>query len=266
MGRSIRVWRLAAMLVGVVVAAAGAQPARAALPAADNASDIEYDPDWYGLSNGGHGFGPWSIRLNGGIVRIGSSTANGDSAPPAGDIDSAGGKSWAISSGQSAGSPRAVRPFVGALDVGQHVSFDVDANPNTANADQLLVILGNANETRWSLLVFSGGTRMWDGQSPGSMALVGGYPVEGVHVDFLLTGPDSFTATVHGLDGSNPVSISAGLAGAASSLIDQIAFDVGPGLGRVDAFYLNNLAVTPEPGVGAMVVGAGIVLVRRKRR
>jgi hypothetical protein len=257
---------------GVVFAAvlAGGQ-SRAASHASDNASNGPYVDGWQMGDNGGFGFAPWALAANGGFVGIGSSTANGDTAAPAGDIDSAGGRAWAMGSKSGAepgplGQPRAIRPFVGALSVGQHVSFDLDGYAYVANSDELRVNLENAAGARWFMAIFAGGIVVSDGPSSPGRRVSTTPTVEGMHVDFLLTGPDTFTASVRVLDGRDAVVVEGSLFGAAGSGVDQIAFDVGPSFGPVDAFYLNNLAVTPEPGSGvACLFGAGLLACRRRR-
>jgi hypothetical protein len=257
---------------GVVFAAVlTGGPARGASPASDNASNGPYIDGWQTGDNGGFGFAPWALAANGGFVGIGSSTANGDAAAPAGDIDSAGGRAWAMGSKSGMetgplGQPRAVRPFIGSLSVGQQVSFDLDGYAYVANSDELRVSLANATGARWYMAIFAGGIMVSDGPSSAGQRVSTTPTTEGMHVDFLLTGPDTFTASVRVLDGREPVVVSGALSGAAGSAVDRIAFDVAPSFGPVDAFYLNNLAVTPEPGLGMLCVFGAGVLARRRRR
>jgi hypothetical protein len=58
----------------VVLTASAAGAAQLAL---DNASQPAYGDGWQTGDNGGFGFGPWDITLNGGMVGVGTSTANG---------------------------------------------------------------------------------------------------------------------------------------------------------------------------------------------
>jgi hypothetical protein len=243
----------------------GAPAARAAELAWDNASQAVYDNGLQMLDNGGAGFGFWVIRSTNGKTGVGSSTGNGDAVAPAGDIDSAGGRAWWVSSGKTDfGGAEAVRPLKGSLAVGQHVSFDVDGICTAPNSDVFVVTLGNASEPRWGMTVHESGTHATDGQTPAGTR-VAFDTREGMHVDVMLTGVDTFTASVQVLDGSAPVVLSGALDGAAGSAIDRISFRVEPSIGPVDAFDFNDLAVTPEPGVGGMVLVAGGVLMRRGR-
>lgn len=239
-------------------------PAPGAEPARDSAADAAYDDGWHTADNGGFGFLPWSIASNGGVWGIGSSATNGDTVAPAGDIDSAG-RAWSIASGPGGTSVRVVRPLVGALAVGQTVSFDIDGICTKSNSDNLVVNLGNAGGARWNINIHQSGTHMDDGH--GGILGVALDTFEGIHVDVTLTGPDSFTASARVLDGRDAVIAGGSLSGPAGSAIDQISFSVLPSFGHIDAFYLNNLAVTPEPAVAVVgLVGALAAMTRRRRR
>jgi hypothetical protein len=258
-------WRC--LVLGVLVLLSPAS-ARAAEPAWDNASQEDYSDGLQTGDDGGGGFGYWIVRTVNGKTGVGSSTANGDAVAPAGDIDSTGGRAWWASSGKTNfGGVVAVRPLVGALGVGQHVSFNVDGICSAPNSDILVVTLGNAAEARWGMTVHEFGTHATDGRTP-SGTRVASDTREGMHVDFALTGADTFAASVRVLDGSDPVLLGGTLDGIAGSAIDRITFRVQPNIGPVDAFYFNNLAVTPEPasGVVGLAWAATILAGRRCRR
>jgi hypothetical protein len=106
-------------------------------------------------------------------------------------------------------------------------------------------------------MVYPGGT--------GLGALVSPSTPEGLHIDFSLTGPDTFEATARVL-GAEPVFASGNLNGAAGSAIDQIALSYAPSLDPGDPFYVNNLAVTPEPGLPATCAGLVLALTLRRGR
>src|SRR4051794_18767585 len=71
---------------------------RAAGPASDNAADPSYSAGWATGTDGGTGFGAWTLAPVATPPQfsyfIGSSASNG-AAPPSGSIDSAG-KSWGL--------------------------------------------------------------------------------------------------------------------------------------------------------------------------
>jgi hypothetical protein len=241
--------------------------ARAAQIAWDNASQPAYDDGWQAGDNGGSGFGPWTITSTaGGVTAIGSSTANGDSQPPTGDIDSAGGRAWAISGVPQDNRLFAIRPLTGALAVGQHLSFDVDGVCGGPNSDEMVVTLGNAGEERWNLNVTPTSIHMQYAGVTGTGTFISFPTVEGLHVNFSLTGPDSFEATA-GVLGAEPLLISGTLNGVAGSAIDQIGLSFYSSLVPHDTLYANNFAVTPEPGLSATCAGLVLALsLRRGRR
>ena len=260
---------------GLMAAVLAGGTARGAEPAWDDASQEDYLDGWDAGDNGGFGFRPWSFGSvgplpAGGWAGVGSSTANGDAAAPAGDIDSAGGRAWWVStnvpSSERRGSIAATRRLVGALGVGQRLSFDLDGYPNALNADMFRVELGNAGGPRWSFGMDPFFTRFYDGVTAGGVLLA---PItfEGIHVDVTLTGPDSIAIASRVLGAGEPVVVNAALSGAAGSAIDRITFAVDPSFGPIDAFYVNNLAVTPEPGLtGAGLLALGAWGLRRRSR
>jgi hypothetical protein len=240
--------------------------AGAAQIAWDNASQPAYDDGWQAGDNGGSGFAPWTITSTAdGMTTIGSSTANGDMQPPTGDIDSPGGRAWAITVAPNGTSLTAVRPLIGSLGIGQHLSFDVDGICTSPNSEFMDVVLGNAGGERWSLSIHPAAIHMVYPGGTGLGALVSPSTPEGLHIDFSLTGPDTFEATARVL-GAEPVFASGNLNGAAGSAIDQIALSYAPSLDPGDPFYVNNLAVTPEPGLPVTCAGLVLALTLRRGR
>jgi hypothetical protein len=232
----------------------------------DNASQPAYDDGWQSGDNGGTGFGPWTITsTGGGTATIGSSTANGDSQPPTGDIDSAGGRAWGLSNVVQTQHLTAIRPLTGSLAVGQHLSFDVDGICLGPNSEEMYVRLGNASETRWALDIHVFATHMLYAGVPSYGTEVSTATPEGMHVDFSLTGPDTFLATAQVL-GADPVVVSGALNGAAGAPIDQVELLYFSTLAPEDIFYANNFAVTPEPGLPATCAGLALALTLRRGR
>jgi hypothetical protein len=231
----------------------------------DNASQPAYDDGWQSGDNGGSGFGPWSFSGNG-TAGIGSSTANGDAQPPTGDIDSAGSRAWSLAHSNvpfTFPGLTAIRPLTGSLAVGQHILFDADAMDTFGpNGNTFIASLGNAAGTRWELDLDLFGTRVFD--KSGIHVLHSRTP-EGSHIDFTLTGSDSYTANINVL-GEAPTTLTGMLSDVAGSPIDRITFGNQPELGGPDVFYVNNLAVIPEPGSSALLVGMVWILAKRRRR
>jgi MYXO-CTERM domain-containing protein len=151
------------------------------------------------------------------------------------------------------------------MEIGQSLSFEVDGLDAGANSDAFVIGIGNAAGPRWGMDVHSLATHA--GSDTSGYTLVAERTPEGMHVDFTLTGPDTYAASVRVLDGSDPVFLAGALDGAAGSAIDRLTFTVDPSFAHVDAFYANNLAVTPEPAGGLLgLVGVVTLAVRRRRR
>jgi hypothetical protein len=99
----------------------------------DDASAPAYSGGWTHGSNGGYGFGPWTLMFNNAILTIGDSATNGDGVDDGitygsigdGDINTAG-VAWRFFPDYF-GFAYAARPFTGgALNIGQPFSIDID--------------------------------------------------------------------------------------------------------------------------------------------
>src|SRR5687767_10700826 len=115
-------------------------PVHAALIASDDASQVAYADGWQVGDDGGSGWGGgWSFRsntnaaitaTNGNRGWFVSSSLNNNSPagsdPNAdGDINTTGNRAWGLySNTANTNEIYAVRPFSGALDVGQTIEFD----------------------------------------------------------------------------------------------------------------------------------------------
>src|SRR5688500_7994126 len=136
----------ASFALALVCCAIPSTTVHAALLAVDNASDAVY-ATWDPGDNGGTGWGGgWSFRSNTNAVItstngnrgwfVASSTNNDNVAGDTnadGDINTAGSKAWGLySNTANTNEIYAVRPFSGALVVGQGVRMDFDnGNINT---------------------------------------------------------------------------------------------------------------------------------------
>jgi hypothetical protein len=233
---------------------------RAAQLAFDNASQSVYADGWQTGDNGGFGFGAWTITPTGQGL-IGSSTANGDAQAPAGDIDTPGSRSWALAFVSDSTTITAVRPLTGPLNAGQHIMFDIDGS-STPNSEFMEVHLGSASGDRWYVQI-----------RPTAIAFIGSSQSlvipptrEGVHVDFTLTGADTYALSANVL-GAQPTVVTGTLAGTTGSLIDQVSLQfIELSFVAGDVFYSNSLAVTPEPSGGLLLMCAGATSMARPRR
>jgi len=171
--------RVGAALIGLSLFTGASS---AALIASDNASDPAYVGGWNTGTNGGSGWGGGWVFRNGGNVEqvspggsffgrfIGDSRGNNNPAGAGGDSNADGdintptNRAWALYA-KTANEIYAVRPFSGALTVGQTVSFAFD-NGNVDSTRVLGVrLLANASDiaTRQFELRFVGGEQQLHG-------------------------------------------------------------------------------------------------------
>jgi hypothetical protein len=237
-------------------------PMLAAQPAFDNASDPVYGDGWNAGDNGGFGFGPWTFSPDS-EVSIGTSTANGDVQPPTGDIDSDGHRAWTLSKPTVRNTfvSTASRPLNGSLSVGETISFDVDGQIPAPNLGFMYVSLGNPTNNRWRMEFRP--TAIGAGNGEGFDALIIPGTAEGVHVEFTLTGVDSYSVTLNVL-GDVQQYATGTLAGPAGSDIDRVQFENIPAV-SLD-FFANNLTVTPEPNSACLVLCAVVAQLARRGR
>jgi hypothetical protein len=207
-------------------------------------------------------FGPWNITPTGQAM-IGSSTANGDAQAPAGDIDTTGSRSWALRAVSFTPPIIAVRPLTGPLSPGQQISFDIDGICTSPNSQFMDVYLGNPLGNRWRVDIRPTAIGFGFDGSPDPL-IIPGTP-EGVHVDFTLTGADTYSLSVNVL-GAQPTVVTGTLAGTTGSPIDQVSLGVYPSFAANDVFYSNSLAVTPEPGWGQLLLCTVAGMTMRGRR
>jgi hypothetical protein len=260
--------------------------AQASLIAADSADDSAYDSGWANGSNGGYGFGAWSLSTsiadtdrNGHFI---GSSANNGVAPPSGNIDTAG-RSWglyangsdAVNNALSAG----YRPFTGALSVGQTLTLSMDnglidtsylVGFTLLNSDPATPlpfgVLPNSN-TRFGFS-FVGGEATYQlslGDGVGGVTTINtgfGFTDGGMNLAFTLLANDEYSFSING---GTPLTGSLG--GTFGEAINGVAvynYRAGPDSGN-DAFF-NSMSIVPEPST-AMLIGVGLfALVGLRRR
>lgn len=289
--------RLSKMLAAIGAAALLAPLAFASAPAYDNASAYAYNAGWATGMNGGYGFGPWVLSVtpggNGGQF-IWKSTTNGDGLDNGivgglagdGDIDTTLGpnpdisgpvppllpnvtdpRSWGM--WNAGGVTDAIRPFTGGpLTLGQRFSVDFD-NGYVASGQTVGVGLYNAaGLPLWEVYFIGGNANYFNNDAAGQVATIVGYGDEGLHVDFALTGPNTYRMTLTRRDGLNQT-INGNLINQADQNIAEFrAFDAnGQGGGDPYNFYVNSPTIIPDPPTVGLVVmgllGAGAFLRRR---
>lgn len=237
------------ILAAAVISAAFASVGLSANVASDNASTANYPGGtWNTGSNGGAGFGAWTLSNSGNGGRYIGGTALGS---PTFGIWSSGGSSTAD------------RPFTGgALAAGQSFSVSL-ANTATINGEIGFQFLSGST-VRWTLK-FVGGRTNWDINHGGSdfssgQAYAANTPL---NLNFTYNGGNSYSYTFGSGSGNNLTS--------ANNLsdIDGVRF-YSVNQGADQNFGFNNLSVVPEPStyalLGLAALGVGAHAFRRRCR
>jgi hypothetical protein len=258
-------WTLiAGISLGVALRAQGANFG------SDNAADPAYNSGWVTGTNGGMGFAAWSLLPVGSPPQfsyfVGSSASNG-ATPPSGNTDTAG-KSWGLANAIADGCEASRKLTGGSLAVGQHVIVDMD---NGAAGGLVEFALRSGNNERFTWLVDGTNTGTYlfmNQQSPTLVTEVNtAIPLtaNGLHLDFSLTGADTFAVEATPAGGSihHFTGMLEGVAGSGIDTVEFLNYDAGSSPAH-DLFF-NNLAVTPEPAASGMLVLAPLLLVRPRR-
>jgi hypothetical protein len=255
------------------------------IPAATTASDSQSDSSyatWDPGDNGGSGWGGgWTFRNQANVVLtttsgsrgcfVGSSLGNnnpaGSDGNGDGDINSLSTvKAWGLYS-NSGDQVYAIRPFNGALSIGQTLMWDMD-NGNIASGQVVgLRLLGDPNDINSRIFEarFVGGDSFYTLVGAPNQATAVPFTREGLHFEYTLTSASTFSLSIERLsDGSISTYSGANVNG---NSIMALAFkNQFAGSGAAADGYLNNLAIIPEPGTMALVGLGAVMLIRRGRR
>jgi len=233
----------------------------------DDAGDPLYSQSgWANGDNGGFGFGPWDLELLGvsGMAGfyLGDSSLNGDGM--SGDINTGEGVAFGLFA-EGGKLAMATRNLPGVLRVEE--KFFIDMDTGFINNSEQNGGLGNG-KVGVQLRNSEGGTRFEFTLSNGDPYYkINGiqtprpFTADGVHLEFVLTGVDSYWVSVSGL--SEP--LTGRLAG--EGPIDQLAFfNFSSGSGTSQHAFFNNPTVVPEPAVVLLLGLGGVLLARFKPR
>ena len=251
--------------------------ATAASTASDNAAAAIYGTNgWTTGTNGGTGFGAWTIvgDPSGGGEFIGTSGNNGSANPNGGggNIDSSG-----VSFGMysNTGTSSATRSFTGSLNIGQTFSMKMD-NGYLSNGGLVgFNLLGSNGATRFQFN-FTGGGNGYNavGSTMNNTGSSGSnnesFTDGGMSTSFTLTGTNSYSFTVNFNDG-NKDTYTGTLSGTAGTTITGFqAFSTAVGTGGQNDAFFNSPAISgvPEPTtyVWLALSFLGLMVWRGRRR
>jgi hypothetical protein len=277
-----RLWVLAVLLICLTSA-----PSWAAFIASDDASDPAY-VTWDPGDNGGSGWGGgWTFRNQSNVVMtttngnrgwfVADSRNNNSPAGAGGDSngdfdintpDSGSGKAWGLYS-NSTDQVYAIRPFGGGpLAVNDVFSFDFD-NGNIAPSQVVGVrLLSDANDvnSRVFELRFVGGDSFYTIIAGPNQTTTHGFTREGIHAEYTLTGPSSYSLQVTRLQ-SGATDTYTG-SNVNTNSIAVLAFKSQfPGSGAASDAFFNSISVTqiPEPASLGMFSLCGACFLRRRK-
>jgi hypothetical protein len=243
--------------------------ALAALIASDNASNAPYSSSWPNGSNGGLGWGGgWILSAAGGSFGghfVSSSSGNGSGT--SGNIDTAG-KSWGMYA-NTTNITDAIRPFSGALSVGQSFALDMDNGfIDSGGTPSPTVGFGLRNSSNLNRLefYFKGGDPSYTySDSTGTHSSGIGFTANGLHAEVTLTGIDTYQLKVTPSGGATST-FSGTLADGAGSGIDRVRlFNANAGNGGSNNAFFNSIAVTPEPASLGLLAAASLMMLGRRR-
>lgn len=226
----------------------------------DDASDVAYSGGFNDSSNGGYGFGAWTIVANQGTGFGGAFIGN----PGDASISGMGSTAFGLyaNPGASGASVDAIRSFSTALSAGQTFSFQWGLNWDADGS-------GNKGFSLYS--GGAGGTELININMGGSAAITingnsmfSNYGAQGFVLNFQML--DANTLRVHGIgrDGSESYDDTFDVTGATVDTFKFYASDLASGDERQP--YFNNLQVVPEPStiVLGLVGVVGLIAARRR--
>lgn len=225
-------------------------------PAADIAGFAAYNGGWTNGSNGGWGFGGWTLRTSSGSSSsngffTGLSTGNDGGSTPG--IDT--GRSWGMYANHGATSV-AYRVFSSSLPVGATFKLDTDNGYlDTGSSAGVVLRNGTASSSTADaatgarfMFYFIGGDStytIWDSSGAYNSGIP--YTSTGLRLAFALTSVDGYALTVTDNATGATYTFSGTLGGTAGTTLDSVAlFNNNAGTGQnFDAFFNSMEVVSP---------------------
>ncbi|MFM1830103.1 MAG: hypothetical protein RLZZ558_443 [Planctomycetota bacterium] len=254
----------------VAVAATMAASVQASIVvASDNASN--YGGGWTSGSNGGTGFGAWTLEMLGGGYK-GAFIGNPGNIGVTGMGSSAfalyANGSDASSSGSGMAQAFAYRSFNNALGVGDSFSLQWGINWDQGSGDVgtkgFRLFTGTGNNLAMTIYNYNSGAIGIQSAS-GTVSDIGfGYGTNAMTWTFTQTTATSVTVTANDRDGSGTYSATFAVNGALSRFA---LFTGNSNNGGNSEPYFNNFTINavPAPGAAALLGLAGLVAGRRRR-
>ena len=244
----------------------------AALTASDNAANAAYSGGWANGSNGGTGFGAWSLtQTTAGSGAAGQFIGNSTSVGgPGADINTSS-KAFGMFGHDGApnnGTSTSTRLFSGDLSVGQ--TFSIDIAVNFRNGQKGFDLLNSGSATIFNLNIGnpgSGDDYVVNNATTGGGSLGNTYNQNtAFHISLTQTTLSGGTWTVNRTGGvtSNASGTYTGVGAGFKLYEDQTSSNANE-----NNLFANNMSVVPEPSTVSLLLGssafAGFFLLRRKR-
>jgi hypothetical protein len=228
----------------------------------DNAADAAYNSGWANGTDGGFGFGGWSLAggTNAGFF-IGNSANNGGGA--SGNINTSGEAFGMFANSGAVAS--AVRSFDGgALQQGQSFYIRMD-NGFIESGGTVGMGLQNSSGTNRIEFFFTNGQpnyRVFNGTTSTDTGV--GFTADGLRLEFRIASGNQVRVIVKNNVGSSTL-FDQMIGVASNSDITRFRlFNANAGSGGERDAFFNEMAV-PEPGIVTALAGLAAILVRRRR-
>lgn len=274
-----KVYGIQLRAIAIAVLCTTVQQGMAAGLASDNASDTAYDDQWQNGDNGGSGWGGgWILSPNGNTGNAGhfifDSNQNGTNAGPG--INTPVNRAWGLYS-NSLATADGVRPFSGALSVGQTFSIDmdngfIDGDGTNGTGPDGVVGFGLQNASGQNLweMFFVGGNSNYTVNAVNPVGATPTFTDGGLHIEFTLDSATTYQAEVTRLSDNAVFNLSGSLlnqqGGQSIDRVRVFSFNAGTDdFGSFDT-YFNSITIVPEPASGLLLLIGAIAMLRRRKR
>ncbi|MGA2603464.1 MAG: hypothetical protein ABSG14_04480 [Verrucomicrobiia bacterium] len=223
----------------------------------DNTAQPAYSGGWTNGSNGGTGFGPWTLtttiaNINSNGFFIGSSTNNALGTSPGIDVS---GNSWGVYANSGAAAA-AYRSFSNSVPVGGTFKIDMDNGfIGSDDSDGFVLRTGNATNDPGAYNTNARFEFLYIGNDPinsykvvdnaGLYNIGVGFTGTGLHLIFTLTSKDTYTLLViDNASGNTNATVNGTLGGTPGNTLDSLAlYNRSAGSGSQYDCFFNSLQI-----------------------